>query len=198
MTHAVARRRFLMSVLASVLPTNPTLARKIGGVIFDDDILLVSGARLVLVGAGVFRFLFQRYYACALYLTAEPGATEAKLRVDAPRCIAMVMLRKVAAWEFLWGLDKGLKENTEHKRLEAMQDRVETLRRAIRALGSISKADRVSLQYEPESGTRIFLNGAAAGPPVAGKDLNDALVAVWVGPRPLDPQLKEALLGTIS
>jgi hypothetical protein len=53
----------------------------------------------------------------------------------------------------------------------------------------------ITLDYIPESGTRVTLNGEPKGEAIAGDDFYRALLRIWLGENPVDSSLKKALLG---
>ena len=64
----------------------------------------------------------------------------------------------------------------------------------IAGLGGLKKGSILTLQYQPETGTSIRVNGVDKGH-IAGADLNEALMRIWIGERPRDARLRQALLG---
>ena len=47
----------------------------------------------------------------------------------------------------------------------------------------------------PDSGTILSIKGVQQGAPMKGDQLFNALIRAWLGPKPADPNLKDALLG---
>jgi hypothetical protein len=190
------RRGFLASTLAVVLGTRTAAAREVDGTSLPDEVRLTKDEPpLRLVGAGVFRFFFLRYYVCGLYLAAGVSGAEAAVRSDRPRRVGLVALRRISAFEFLWGLDRGLADNTVEAELKELATTLEALRGAIRDIGTLAPGARVGIDYLPGVGTQIVVDDRIRGGPIAGKALNDAVMKVWIGERPLDASLKQALLG---
>lgn len=152
-----------------------------------------GGPRLHRGGVGRFRFFFVPYYACALYALAELKEPAAVLAADAPRRFAMQALRNISAFEFLWGLDQGLADNSTPAELKAVAADLDRVRGLMRAAGGLDRGMRGSLDYLPGIGVRLLVNDAPQGPALGGKALADALFRVWLGDRPLDASLKEVL-----
>jgi hypothetical protein len=50
----------------------------------------------------------------------------------------------------------------------------------------------------PAAGTVLAVNGKPAGSPIAGEDFYRALLRIWLGERPVQDDLKKALLGEKS
>lgn len=46
----------------------------------------------------------------------------------------------------------------------------------------------------PRKGTQVWINGTLKGS-VAGEDFSQALLKIWLGKKPADADLKEAMLG---
>jgi hypothetical protein len=189
------RRAFLGGALLFLSLVRAAAAREVEGVVFPDEVRLGQNALLRLAGAGVFRFFFMRYYVCGLYLAEGVSGVDAAVQSDRPRRVELVALRRIGAFEFLWGLDRGVADNSSEKELKALAAPLGGLRDAIRSIGTLAAGARVAIDYLPEAGTRLVVDNQLRGGPFAGKALNDALIKVWIGQRPLDASLKEVLLG---
>ena len=195
MSAALGRRAFLGGAVALLLAARPARAREVGGIDVPDAVRLEENApALHIAGAGVFRYFFMRYYVCALYLAEGVSGVDA-LQSDRPRRVELVALRRISAFEFLWGLDRGLADNSSERELQAVAASLQALRAAIRGIGTLAAGARVAIDYLPHAGTRIVVDNRVRGGPFAGKALNDALLKVWIGQRPLDASLKAVLLG---
>ena len=46
-----------------------------------------------------------------------------------------------------------------------------------------------------DGGTTLFVDGVAQGRPMAGEAFYQVLLRIWLGDDPVQPDLKEALLG---
>jgi hypothetical protein len=190
-----ARRSLLCAALGVLLP-RAGATREVSGVTLAEAVPLGENAALPLLGAGVFRYFFLTVYACGLYLLPRAQWREGPLGADGPRRVTLVMLRRVSARLFLWGLDKGLADNTPSADLVRLSAPINALRETIRSLDSLDEAARVRIDYLPRTGTRVYLGDRPVSEPIPGKEFNDALLRVWIGPRPLDATLKGALLGS--
>ena len=91
-------------------------------------------------------------------------------------------------------LTDGIAQNVPKESLPALQSRTQTLIATMRQLGSLNKGDVLELIYTGES-TQVYLNKMLAGVSIPGKDFHDALLAIWLGPKPIDAKLKVRLLG---
>jgi hypothetical protein len=59
---------------------------------------------------------------------------------------------------------------------------------------NVEKGDEIVLTYVPGKGTVVSAKNAEKGV-IEGKDFADALFSVWLGPEPVQADLKTALLG---
>ena len=75
----------------------------------------------------------------------------------------------------------------------------ESVRRGLRAklsTGSlITGALYIDLDFVPTSGLTLVWNGKVQGEPLPGADLYTALLKIFIGDKPTDPELKAGLLG---
>jgi hypothetical protein len=59
----------------------------------------------------------------------------------------------------------------------------------------VTEGDPILMTYVPGKGVTVSIKGAEKGT-VEGKDFADALFSVWLGPNPVQEDLKKALLGS--
>ena len=57
------------------------------------------------------------------------------------------------------------------------------------------KGDVILLDFLPEAGTAVSVNGQAKGKPIPGEDFYRALLRIWLGDKPVDGDLKKGMLG---
>lgn len=58
---------------------------------------------------------------------------------------------------------------------------------------TVKKDDTILLDYLPARGTVVTISGQEMGA-IDGKDFNDALLKIWLGPKPINKGLKAKLL----
>jgi len=73
--------------------------------------------------------------------------------------------------------------------------RIEELLAIMNALVEAKKGDAILLDFLPDSGTRVVVNGQPRGKPIAGDDFYRALLRIWLGDKPVDGDLKKGMLG---
>jgi len=169
----------------------PVQAAEVAGVKFDERVQ-VAGTALSLSGAGLReRFIFD-VYAVALYV-ADPKAD--RVTQGGAKRVAIHMLRDVDADTFSKALEDGMRANHDEQAMQALAGRVAELNAIMAAAKQAKKGMDILLDWVPGTGTRVTLDGKASGAPIAGEDFYRALLRVWLGPRPVQNNLKKALLG---
>ncbi|MGH8714761.1 MAG: chalcone isomerase family protein [Casimicrobiaceae bacterium] len=166
-------------------------AADIGGVPLDDK-ATVAGRQLVLNGGGVRKRVIFRVYVASLYLPQKAADLSGVLAHE-PRRIRLDMLRTLSADTFIEALNDGLEANNTAAEMAAIKPGAEDLAAIMKAFGQVKEKDVVVLDFY-DGATHVGLNGAVSGS-VPGEAFNQALTRIWLGDKPVQPDLKRALLG---
>lgn len=59
----------------------------------------------------------------------------------------------------------------------------------------LKKGDTIAIDFTPGQGTVILINGKQAAEPIADPAFYTMLLKIWLGDKPADARLKDALLG---
>jgi hypothetical protein len=172
-------------------------AAEIEGVQLAETVALSKGAApLVLNGAGVrHKLAFMKVYVGALYLPAKNTNAADIIRDSGPKRVAMhVLADTLTAKEFIASLNNALAANHIPAELALIEARIQQLNRMMSSIGTIRKGGTVILDYLPGTGTRITVNGEEKIT-IHGEDFFRALLRIWIGPRPVDGRLRDAMLG---
>lgn len=169
-------------------------AAEVAGVKLDDKAKL-GNAELVLNGAGLRTKVFFKVYVIGLYLPAKAATTEAVLAQKGAKRAQIVLVRDVSAEDFSGALIDGLKNNHSEAEFSALKARADQLREAMVAAGEVKSGTVVSLDYLPETGTRLTIAGKQQGKDLPGEDFYNGLLRIWLGNHPAQDNLKEAMLG---
>jgi Chalcone isomerase-like len=155
----------------------------------------VGGAPLQLNGAGVRTRAIFKVYVAGLYVPAKSTSAATLLSQKGPRRMQLTMLRNLDADSFAGALNDGLKNNHTEAQLAAFKPQIDALNAAVKAVDEVKKGDVVSIEFAPDTGTRILLNGQPKGPAMPGEDFYAAVLRIWLGDKPADADLKKGLLG---
>ena len=105
------------------------------------------------------------------------------------------MLQDVGIEEFVKAFDKGVARNTPPAEMPALAERVARFDALLRGMVKVKKRDVVDLDWLPGRGLQLSFNGTLRGAPIPGEDFYAALLRIFVGERPADPEMKIGLLG---
>lgn len=180
-------RILLLMVLAL-----PVSAAEVAGVKIEDK-ASVAGADLALKGAGLRKRFFVDVYAMGLYVAdrkADPIAQGGAKRV------AIHMLRDVDAATFAKALVDGMRPNHDAVTMQLLEPRIVQLNAIMSEMKEAKKGMVILLDWVPGAGTQVTMGGKAAGKPIEGDDFYRALLRIWVGDKPVQDDLKKALLGS--
>lgn len=191
----ILRRAFAAASLATALfAAVPAHAADVTGVRFDDR-TTVAGTDLALNGAGLRTRFMLKVYAMGLYLPRRADTPDAIATVAGPKRIQIVTLRELTAEQFADALVDGLKKNHSEAEFARLQARSDELRSALLALKAAPAGTQIRLEWLPGSGTRLSVGNDARGKDIPGEDFYRALLRIWLGDKPVDADLKNALLG---
>lgn len=176
---------------AAVLLAGSALAAEVGGVNLPDR-ATVAGKELVLNGAGVRTRLMFKVYVASLYLPAKAGDLAGTL-AQSPRRVQLDMLRDVGAEDLVNALVDGMKGANSAQDMAAVKPQTDQLVALMKAIGEAKKGDVVTLDYA-DGETRVGHNGKALGA-IASAPFNDALLRIWLSDKPVQADLRKAMLG---
>ena len=179
--------RFLLLLLLAA----PAGAAEVAGVRIEDT-AQVGNAPLVLAGAGLRKRFFVQVYAMGLYV-AERKADP--LTQPGAKRIAIHMLRDVGADQFSAALVDGMRPNHDAATMQGLAPRIAQLSAILEALQEAKKGMRITLDLLPEGATQVTVDGKPSGQPIPGADFYRALLTIWLGDKPVQDDLKKALLG---
>ncbi len=184
----MASRAWLSCLL--LLLALPLAAAEVAGVRFDER-ARVADTDLTLTGAGLRKRLFFQVYAIGLYVqdakadpVAQPG----------PKRVQMHMLRDVGAEQFTGALADGIKANQSEAEAKALEPQVSQLGAIMAGLKEAKTGMVIALDWTGKD-TVLRVNGQPAGAPIPGESFYRALLRIWLGPSPVQDDVKKALLG---
>lgn len=189
--HRHLRQALLATALIIALPTH---AADVAGVHFDEK-ASVAGSELTLNGAGLRTRFMLKIYAMGLYLPKRADSAEAIAGTTGPKRIQIITLRDLTAEQFADALVEGLKKNHNETEFTKLQARTDDFRNALLSLKSAPKGSEIRLEWLPGSGTRLSFGNETRGKDIPGEDFFRALLRIWLGDKPADQDLKNALLG---
>ncbi|MDZ7829472.1 MAG: chalcone isomerase family protein [Halofilum sp. (in: g-proteobacteria)] len=183
-------RILFVAVLLALSPI--AHARTIEGVELPESVTARDGTALQLHGAGIRTKFFFDIYVGALYLTSTGQALDTIMASDQPARIEMhFVYDEVEAEKLESAWREGFADNNDREVLDTVEPQLENF---VRMFPTAVEGDMFAMEYIPGQGTRVTINGEAAGT-VAGDVFFNALLGVFLGPEPADDDLKEGMLG---
>jgi hypothetical protein len=191
---AAARVLVICSICVLLVAMQSAAAREIAGIDVPESITIDNKA-LVLNGAGIRKKLFIKIYVGALYLTGKRSTVNEILADGGAKSIVMSFLYKeVSAEKLVAAWNEGFKGNSTTEEIRELQERINRFNSFFTPVHS---GDVIRLEYLPQEGTRVLINDTLKGT-VTGEDFYRALLKIWLGSKPADEDLKEAMLGNPS
>lgn len=180
-------RVFVAALL--LLASGSALALELGGHDIPQTVR-VGDQTLVLNGAGIRKKLFSRVYVCALYLPKLTRDASAILDSDRPWQVAMHFMRNIDHHDVL----QAFKDSFERDPLPQSPQSEAELEKFHVVLDDLKKGQDLTIRYVPGVGTTLHAPTANSST-VPGREFANAILRTWLGSNPVDPQLKDKMLG---
>ncbi len=177
--------------LIAMLLSWAALAAEVNGVRLDDK-ASVGGKELVLNGAGVRTKVVFKVYVCSLYLPAKATDLAGVLAAN-PRRVQLNLLRDLSADDLAGALADGIKETSSAEQASAVKAQTDQLLSIMKSVGQAKTGEVVTMDFVGAE-TRISFNGQSKGT-IAGEPFNAALMRIWLADKPVQADLRKAMLG---
>ena len=169
----------------------PAAAATCRDVAFADGVK-VGGSDLVLNGLGIRKATLLRIkvYVAGLYLPQKNGDAAAILAANGRWQLVLRFLRDVDASDIRDAFQEGFQK--------AAGDKLGSLEKRIAALNAqmvdFRSGQSLAFTRDPATGVAVDVDGKG-GSTIEGADFADALLAIWLGAKPPNGDLKSGLLG---
>lgn len=195
MTGRSTRTRTTAAIVAALIASAAPAARAAehSGVQFDDSVRL-AGTELQLNGVGLRSLFILKAYVAGLYVPARSTLATDLLAQTGPRRLALKMLVELSSERMMKAFRDGFTQNLNDSQLTALRPQVEQFAESMRAMGPARKGDSIDIDLV-DGQIQVLLNGQPRGGPIVGEALFNAILQVFIGPRPVDRDLKRGLLG---
>jgi len=190
-------RRTATLALAALL-TLPAAASaapvELAGVKLDDKTTL-AGKTLVLNGAGIRYKAVFKVYAAGLYLEKKAETPDGVLDQPGPKRMSITMLRDIDSAELGKLFSRGMEDNMEKGAFSRLVPGVMRMSQVFSNHKTLKTGESFIIDWVPGTGTVLTVKGKVEGEAFKEPEFFDALMRIWLGPKPADWQLKESLLG---
>jgi hypothetical protein len=183
-----------IAAAAALMLAIPLQAAEVAGVKFAET-AQAGGAALVLNGVGLRKRVFFQVYTMGLYLAKKSSSAAEAIEQPGPKRVAIQMLRNVDAATFTEALVEGMRSNHDEAQMKSLEPRIAELAAIMAELKEAKAGMRIELDWAPATGTVVVVEGDPRGKPITGEDFYRALLRIWLGEKPVQDDLKKALLG---
>ena len=170
-------------------------AAEIGGVKLDDTIK-VANQELKLNGAGLRTWAVFKVYAAGLYLPEKKKTVPEIMALNGPRRIKLVLLRDVNNEELGQAFMDGLNANSDKAEKAKFVNQTMKMGEIFASIPKLSKGDTITNDWIPGQGMHVLVNDKRVGEVLPDLAFYNAFMRIWLGDKPVDNTLKQALLGS--
>jgi hypothetical protein len=184
-----AMKRLTLAACLLLAVCASALALEVGGADLPDTVT-AEGKMLKLNGAGVRKKMMFKVYVAGLYVETPSHDAAALLSSNQVKSMRLRMLRSVKGKKIGESIEEGFARNSKEQ-----QDKLKArLEKFIAMIPDVEPGDDIVMTWVPDTGTKVSVRGTDRGT-IEGRDFADALFAVWLGPSPVQDDLKKALVG---
>ncbi len=157
--------------------------------------LKVQGTALVLNGAGArYRTIF-KVYELGLYTQRKADSPSEVIDMPGPKRLEFVAARELDSTDIGLAFVRGMKANATREQTTRYTPALAQLIDIFSIRSKISAGERFSMEYVPGKGTSFVVGGRAQGQPIGDAEFFSMVLKIWLGDSPVEPLLKDALLG---
>ena len=157
--------------------------------------MTVQGVPLVLNGAGTrYRAVF-RVYEMGLYVPRKVGTAEELLAVPGPKAIRFFAMRDRESTDIGLALVKGMRANATPEETRRHVPSMSRLIEVFSVRSRMAPGGTFAMEFHPDKGTVFFIENQQQGAAVGDAEFFNMALKIWVGGSPVEPLLKDALLG---
>ena len=155
----------------------------------------LQGKPLMLNGAGTRYKAIFKVYTAGLYLEKQAQSQQEIAALTGPKHISVTMLRDIDSAELGKLFSRGMEDNMERVAFSKLIPGVIRMGDIFAQHKKLLKGDSFTVDWLPGQGTLVSVKGVPQGEPFKEPEFFNALLGIWLGPKPADELLKKALLG---
>lgn len=184
-------KRFMMLMLMFLVCAAGAEAKEVGGVDLPDSLAAYDN-ELLLNGGGVREKFFLDLYACGLYLTNKCADPQQILDADKPMAVRLHIISELITPEKMEDTTREGFERSTNGNIAPVKAQIETFLSVFK--NGITPDDTYDLIYVPGKGVESYKNSEYIIT-TEGMAFKKALFGIWISERPVQKNLKKAMLG---
>ena len=146
-------------------------------------------------GAGTRYKAVFKVYTAGLYLEKPARSLQEIAALPGPKRISVTMLRDIDSAELGKLFSRGMEDNMERSAFSKLIPGVMRMSDIFTQHKKLLTGETFTVDWMPGQGTLVTVKGQAQGDAFKEPEFFNALLGIWLGPKPADQQLKKALLG---
>lgn len=147
-------------------------------------------------GAGIrYKAIFQ-VYSAALYVEKPASSLEDISKLAGPKRVAVRMLRTINAAELGKLFAHGMEDNMDKQQFSKLIPGVLRMSEVFNRHKELKTGDQFTLDWLPGKGMVLSVNGQPDPAQFPEPEFYQAMLGIWLGPKPADSRLKAQLLNT--
>ncbi|HJV80847.1 chalcone isomerase family protein [Noviherbaspirillum sp.] len=170
------------------------IAAEVAGVKLPDTVR-VANQELKLNGAGVRSWAIFKVYVAGLYLTEKKKTVPEILASNGPRRMRMVLVRDINSEELGQAFMDGLNKNSDKTEKAKFVNQTMKMGEIFAAIPALKAGDTITNDWVPGSGMHVLVNDKPVGEVLPDIAFYNAFLKIWLGDKPADSSLKQALIG---
>lgn len=170
------------------------VAVEVNGVKLDDSVK-VANTELKLNGAGVRTRAIFKVYVAGLYLLEKKKTAPEVQASNGPRRMRMVLLREVNSEDLGQAFMDGLNANSDKAEKAKFVNQTVKMGEIFASIPTLKAGDTIASDWIPGSGMHVLVNDKRVGEVLPDIAFYNAFLRIWLGDKPADASLKQALLG---
>lgn len=156
----------------------------------------VDGQGLQRNGAGVRYKAIFKVYSAALYVEKPASSLQDIGQLAGPKRVAVRMLRTINAAELGKLFAHGMEDNMDKQQFSKLIPGVLRMSEVFNRYKELKTGDQFTLDWLPGKGMVLSVNGIPDPAQFPEPEFYQALLSIWLGPKPADSRLKTQLLNT--
>lgn len=154
----------------------------------------VAGQLLQRNGAGIRYKAIFKVYSAALYLEKPATSLAEVAALPGAKRVTVSMLRSINATELGTLFAHGMEDNMDKQQFSKLVPGVVRMSDVFSRHKELKKGDQFTLDWLPGKGMLLSVNGTPEPSQFPEPEFYQAMLGIWLGPKPADTQLKQALL----
>ena len=184
-----------LATFATHAQDRPAEATQVQGVSYAPTLQL-QGKALQLNGAGTRYKAVFKVYTAGLYLEKPAHSLQDIAALPGPKRISVTMLRDIDSSELGKLFARGMEDNMERAAFSRLVPGVMRMSDIFTQHKKLLTGETFTVDWIPGQGTVVTVKGQPQGEAFKEPEFFNALLGIWLGPKPADQQLRKALLST--